>query len=167
MPPQKLVRRSRRAPLSRSEIMSRIRSKDTAPERRVASCLHAMGIRYRRNSAHLAGKPDFANKKQGWVIFVHGCFWHRHEGCALASSPRTNRDYWVPKLKRNEVRDATAAASLKAGRFRVFVVWECETREAATLAKRMQKIGRAIARGRSRCSAATPTITKRRSLLPL
>ena len=85
--------------------MSRIRSSGTAPERVVRQLLSRAGIRYRLNVRDLPGKPDFANKTRKFAIFVHGCFWHSHENCALASDPKSNRSYWQPKLERTKARD--------------------------------------------------------------
>jgi DNA mismatch endonuclease (patch repair protein) len=78
--------------------------------------------------AGLPGKPDFANKKRKWVIFVHGCFWHSHRACKLASRPKSNQSYWGPKLHRNKERDVSKIEELKRLDYRVLVVWECETR---------------------------------------
>jgi DNA mismatch endonuclease, patch repair protein len=128
----KLAPRRQRSPLSRSEMMSRIRARDTSPETRVRSAVHALGRRFRKNVASLPGKPDLANQSKRWAIFVHGCFWHGHDGCKLASRPKTNREYWTPKLQRNKARDAAGIAALKANEFKVLVLWECQVRAGAT-----------------------------------
>jgi len=122
-------------PLTRSQIMSRIRSKDTGPEILTRSAVHALGIRFRIHVSDLPGKPDLANKKKKWAIFVHGCFWHSHDGCKLASSPKSNTGYWIPKLMRNRQRDKEKTAALRALEYRVLIVWECETRKSAHLAE--------------------------------
>ena len=140
----KLTPRSKRQPLTRSEMMGRIGSNNTTPERRTGAGLHAMGLRYRKNANQLPGKPDFANRGRRWAIFVHGCFWHCHEGCTLASSPKTNRAYWVPKLKRNVERDASAMLKLREAGYRAFVVWECETRDSERLERRLREIRKSI-----------------------
>ncbi|MGH9604943.1 MAG: very short patch repair endonuclease [Terracidiphilus sp.] len=98
--------RSQRRALSRSEVMSRIRSKGTLPEKAIEIELKALGVRYRAHVSALPGTPDFANKTKRWAIFVHGCFWHAHEACRLAVKPKTNVAYWIPKLDRNKERDA-------------------------------------------------------------
>ena len=122
-------------PLTRSQIMSRIRSKDTVPEILTRSAVHALGIRFRTHASDLPGKPDLANKKRKWAIFVHGCFWHSHDGCKLASSPKSNTGYWMPKLMRNRERDKEKTAVLRALGYRVLVVWECQARKSAHLAE--------------------------------
>jgi DNA mismatch endonuclease (patch repair protein) len=107
--PTKLSRigpRRSRAPLTRSEMMGRIRSKDTKPEVKTRSAVHALGRRFRIHVADLPGKPDLANKARRWAIFVHGCFWHSRKNCLLASKPRSNMDYWSGKLARNQAWDA-------------------------------------------------------------
>jgi DNA mismatch endonuclease, patch repair protein len=91
-------------------------------------CLRLNKINYRTHVADLPGKPDFANKTRKFAIFVQGCFWHSHEGCGLASRPKSNQDYWGPKLKRNRERDAANYAALEGLGFRILIVWECETR---------------------------------------
>jgi len=134
--PAKLGRiapRRLRSPLTRSEMMGRIRSKNTNPEVKTRSAVNALGRRFRIHVADLPGKPDLANKARRWAIFVHGCFWHSHENCALASKPRSNTDYWSDKLARNQARDAAHERALLELRFDVLTVWECETRDGARL----------------------------------
>ena len=121
--------RAKRDPLTRSQIMSRIRSRDTRPEILTCAAVHGMGYRFRKHVADLPGKPDMANKRAKWAIFVHGCFWHSHENCRLASSPKTNTDYWKDKLQRNRERDESKLCDLRAREFRVLVIWECEVRD--------------------------------------
>ncbi|MDP2621388.1 MAG: very short patch repair endonuclease [Hyphomicrobiales bacterium] len=119
--------------------MSRIRSKDTTPEVRVRSAVHALGLRFRKHAADLPGKPDLANRSRKWAIFVHGCFWHSHEGCHLASKPKSNSAYWAPKLERNLDRDRQKIRELEALGYRVLLVWECETRNTETLKVRLRR----------------------------
>jgi DNA mismatch endonuclease, patch repair protein len=109
--------------------MSRIRSAGTAPERVVRQLLSRTGFRYRLNVRDLPGKPDFANKTRKFAIFVHGCFWHSHENCALASDPKSNRSYWQPKLERTKARDLAHVERLEELGFRVLVIWECSSRK--------------------------------------
>jgi DNA mismatch endonuclease, patch repair protein len=109
--------------------MSRIRSSGTAPERVVRQLLSQAGIRYRLNVRDLPGKPDFANKTGKFAIFVHGCFWHSHENCALASDPKSNRSYWQPKLERTKATDLAHLKRLKELGYRVLVIWECSSRK--------------------------------------
>lgn len=109
--------------------MSRIRSKNTAPELQVRRALWNAGFRYRLHSVALKGKPDIILKKWNAAIFVHGCFWHHHAKCHLARLPATRPDFWSQKLLRNRERDQEAVQSLLVGRWRVAVVWECALRE--------------------------------------
>jgi DNA mismatch endonuclease, patch repair protein len=110
--------------------MSRIRSSGTAPERVVRQLLSRAGIRYRLNVRDLPGKPDFANKTRKFAIFVHGCFWHSHENCTLASDPKSNRSYWQPKLERTKARDLANVQRLEDLGYRVLVIWECSSRKS-------------------------------------
>lgn len=114
-------------------MMGRIRSMNTKPERLVRSGVQALGIRFRNDVRPLPGRPDLANRRKKWAIFVHGCFWHSHATCRLASSPRSNTGYWSAKLSRNRERDAANIQQLTNMGYRVLVVWECETRRSATL----------------------------------
>lgn len=111
----------RRSPLTRSEVMSRIRSKDTRPEMSVRRGLHARGFRYRLHGQDLPGRPDLILPQWGAVIQIHGCFWHGHTSCGRA--PKTNRAYWGPKIERNRVRNEEAAQSIRALGWRVLIVW--------------------------------------------
>ena len=106
--------------------MASIRSKDTAPEMALRRAMHALGFRYRVNDRRLPGKPDMVLPKHRAVVFVHGCFWHRHQGCKVASTPKTNTEFWVEKFDRNVSRDACTTIKLVDLGWRVFVVWECE-----------------------------------------
>jgi DNA mismatch endonuclease (patch repair protein) len=126
--PSKLLPRSRRQPLGKGEAMSRIRSKGTTPERVVRALLANAGVKYRMNVRNLPGKPDFANKRQKFAVFVHGCFWHSHDNCKLASDPKSNRGYWRPKLERTKERDLSHVERLEQLGYRVLVIWECSSR---------------------------------------
>src|SRR5690606_42005026 len=95
------------SPGERSRVMSRVRGKDTRPEMLVRRLLHGAGFRYRLHDGSLPGKPDLVFPRRRKVIFVHGCFWHRHEGCALARIPKSNRSFWLAKLDGNKARDET------------------------------------------------------------
>jgi DNA mismatch endonuclease, patch repair protein len=128
----KLKPRRRRLPLTRSEMMSRIRAKDTSPEIVVRSAVFALGHRFRKNVSSLPGRPDIANRSKRWAIFVHGCFWHGHDDCRLASKPKTNVGYWGPKLQRNKARDAERVGALRQDGFKVLVLWECHVRNGVT-----------------------------------
>nr|WP_269766378.1 very short patch repair endonuclease [Burkholderia ubonensis] len=113
--------------MSRSETMRRIRSKDTTPELTVRRTLWCLGYRYRLHCKDLPGKPDVVFKGRKKIIFIHGCFWHQH-GCADSKLPKSNADYWHPKLQRNVERDAETIAQLEANGWSVLVVWDCETK---------------------------------------
>ena len=110
----------------RSWNMSRIRSKNTTPEMRVRSQLHRMGYRFRLHVKNLPGRPDIVLPKYRTVIFVHGCFWHRHNGCKNCTTPTNRRDWWLTKLNSNASRDKLHQAALKKLGWRVMVIWECE-----------------------------------------
>ncbi len=110
----------------RSWNMSRIRSKDTKPELFVRSTLHRLGYRFRLHKKGLPGRPDIVLKKHNTVIFVHGCFWHRHSNCKEASRPKTNSQFWENKIKRNIERDRNRLKQLKELGWNVVIIWECE-----------------------------------------
>ena len=126
----------------RSWNMSRIRSKDTKPEMTVRSLLHMMGYRFRLYRRGLPGKPDIVLPRYKTVIFVHGCFWHRHKGCKRCTTPSSNRRYWLRKFERTQANDKTHRAELKKAGWRVFIVWECQTRKQDKLKKMFLKIGK-------------------------
>jgi DNA mismatch endonuclease (patch repair protein) len=105
--------------------MRAIRSRDTKPEMQVRCFLHAAGFRYRLHVRELPGNPDIVLPKYRAAIFVQGCFWHQHSGCANGKAPTSNAAYWGPKLKRTIERDRLAVAALEAQGWRVFIVWEC------------------------------------------
>lgn len=109
-----------------SKIMSRIRSKDTKPEMLVRNPLHALGFRYRLHSSKLPGHPDIVLPKWHTVIFVNGCFWHRHEGCKVATMPKSNVEFWQTKFERNVTRDKKEHATLEPAGWHVVVLWECK-----------------------------------------
>jgi DNA mismatch endonuclease (patch repair protein) len=108
--------------------MSKIRSKDTKPELALRKALFARGFRYRVNDKHLPGKPDIVLPKYKTVIFLNGCFWHRHEGCKYAYTPKTNTKFWVDKITSNVNRDKINVEKLTALGWNVLTVWECEIR---------------------------------------
>lgn len=122
----------------RTEVMSRIKSRDTQPERTVRSMLHRLGYRFRLHRADLPGKPDIVLPRYKTVIFVNGCFWHRHEGCRFAYTPKTRIDFWQKKFSENVFRDQRVQESLVASGWKVIVVWECELRDQAALGKRLE-----------------------------
>ena len=122
--------------------MRRIRSKDTKPELTLRSLLWAAGYRYRLHAKDLPGKPDLVFRKQRKVVFVHGCFWHQHDGCNRSHVPRSRLDYWKPKLDRNLSRDAAQQAAIAAMGWSAEVVWEYELKQAeAALDRVMEFLG--------------------------
>lgn len=110
----------------RSWNMSKIKGKDTAIEVKVRKYLFAKGFRYRKNVKTLPGKPDIVLPKYRAVIFVHGCFWHRHEGCKDATTPKTRTDFWIEKFEKNVKNDQLHSMQLTEAGWRVFTIWECE-----------------------------------------
>jgi DNA mismatch endonuclease (patch repair protein) len=121
----------------RSKLMGQVRQARTAPEGVVASWLRAHDVGYRRNVRSLPGRPDFANRRLGFAIFVHGCFWHRHPGCRRTTTPTRNRDFWLEKFAANIARDNARAAELEATGLRTVIVWECEVETAAALDEKL------------------------------
>ena len=121
----------------RSELMSRIRGRDTAPELAVRRIAHRMGLRFRLHRNDLPGRPDLVFPKHRLAVFVHGCFWHRHEGCRHASTPKSRIAFWTEKFAANVVRDARQEAALRALGWRVLVVWQCESRDEAVVERRL------------------------------
>jgi DNA mismatch endonuclease, patch repair protein len=121
---------------TRSRIMASVKQKNTAPEIAIRKELHARGFRYRLHSHGLRGRPDFVLAKFRAVVFVHGCFWHRHEGCRYATTPSTRAEFWQAKFKANVVRDSAIRVALLEAGWRVATIWECYVRkpEQVTLA---------------------------------
>lgn len=117
--------------------MRAVRRRDTEPERIVRSMLHGIGVRFRVCPPGLPGRPDIANVSRRWCVFVHGCFWHGHPDCSLASVPKSNRQWWVDKIAANRMRDARKEEALHALGFRVLTVWQCELVDLARLSERL------------------------------
>jgi len=109
----------------RSQIMSRIRNRNTSPEKDVRRILHRNGFRFRLCAKQLPGKPDIVLKKYRAVIFVHGCFWHGHDGCSKSSIPHTRTEFWLQKIQENKNRDKRQIGKLIAADWRVCVIWQC------------------------------------------
>ena len=110
---------------TRSRMMAGIRGKDTRPEMVVRRALHARGFRYRLNVRGLPGTPDLVFPKRRAVVFIHGCYWHRHEGCRFATTPSSNTDFWTSKFAGNVARDARNIRDLRSAGWRVGIIWEC------------------------------------------
>jgi DNA mismatch endonuclease (patch repair protein) len=126
------------SPLERSERMSRVRSKHTKPELVVRSLIHSLGYRYRLHVAALPGTPDLAFPGRRKVIFVHGCFWHRHGArCPLTRLPKSKLDYWRPKFQQNKKRDEKNRKRLRSAGWESLVIWECQLKDSETLVKRI------------------------------
>ncbi len=115
-------------PEKRSWNMSRIKGKDTSIEIQVRKYLFSQGFRYKKNVKNLPGKPDIVLPKYHAVVFVHGCFWHRHDGCKYAYTPKTRVEFWQTKFDKNVQNDLLHSSELTAAGWRVFVVWECQLR---------------------------------------
>lgn len=114
---------------TRSRMMSGIRGKNTKPEIALRRALHTCGFRFRLHSSNVHGRPDLALPKYRAVVFVHGCFWHRHEGCRYATTPSTRPEFWQAKFDANVARDNTVRATLLEDGWRVATVWECALRK--------------------------------------
>ena len=121
----------------RSKNMSAIKSKNTKPEIKVRKILHSMGYRFRLHSKDLPGSPDIVLPKYKTVIFVHGCFWHRHENCKYASTPKTRQEFWNEKFETNIERDLQIQEKIKNTDWRSVVIWECETKNIDNLKGRI------------------------------
>lgn len=121
----------------RSALMARVKGKNTAPELIVRRLVHAGGFRFRLHRRDLPGSPDLVFPRYRAVIFVHGCFWHRHEGCSRTTTPKTRTAFWNNKFEANVARDARVAAELEQQGWRVLVLWECETKNPGHLADRV------------------------------
>ena len=119
--------------------MSRIRSKDTKPEIIVRSLLHSLGYRFRLHRKDLPGSPDIVLPKYRTVILVHGCFWHRHQGCKYSYSPKSRKEFWEDKFQSNVLRDELNTSSLEELGWNVVTVWECETADIDLLTNRLHE----------------------------
>ena len=117
----------------RSDLMANVRARDTAPELAVRRIAHRMGLRFRLHRRDLPGRPDLVFPKHRLVVFVHGCFWHRHDGCRYASTPKSRIAFWTEKFAANVARDARQETALRALGWRIVVIWECETRHEAAV----------------------------------
>lgn len=127
----------------RSYNMSRIKGKNTKPELIVRSFLHQNGFRYRLHSKDLPGKPDIVLKKYGTVIFIHGCFWHGHEGCRYFVIPKTRTQWWIDKINKNKKNDIKNQSALLESGWRIIIIWECELKKDTleeTLGKLVQRL---------------------------
>lgn len=122
----------------RSLRMSLIRGKDTKPEKIVRSLVHQLGFRFRLHVRTVPGSPDLVFRSQSKVIFVHGCFWHRHDGCGKARIPKSRVEFWETKLNQNKARDSRVRRQLNRRGWRYMVIWECQVNRIMQLTKRIQ-----------------------------
>ncbi len=122
---------------ARSALMRKVRGRDTRPEMIVRRILHQEGYRYRLHAGDLPGRPDIVFRRLRKALFVHGCFWHRHEGCKRTTTPKTRREFWEDKFATNRKRDTAAVAALERLGWEVAIVWECETEDAEGLLDRL------------------------------
>jgi DNA mismatch endonuclease (patch repair protein) len=123
------------SPARRSENMGRIKGRNTAPEINVRRILHRLGYRFRLHRKDLPGSPDLVLPKYHAVIFVHGCFWHRHGGCKFSYTPKTRTEFWSEKFAKNVERDRVAVESLLEHGWKVLVMWECESKNDTFVAE--------------------------------
>lgn len=122
----------------RSRVMSRIRGKDTRPERIIRSLLHRMGYRFRLHNPFLPGKPDIVLARHRKIIFVNGCFWHGHRQCRKGSIPASNREFWQNKILSNKERDKLTRRLLRKQGWKVLTIWECELRDIDRLTRKIE-----------------------------
>ncbi|MEQ1768471.1 MAG: DNA mismatch endonuclease Vsr [Devosia sp.] len=127
--------------------MARIPSRDTAPELALRRALHALGFRYRLHDKRLPGRPDVVLPKYRTAIFVHGCFWHRHAGCKVATTPKSNTDFWLRKFGRNVERDQEHSTELQRLGWNVMVVWECEVRSPSLAGMAAERLAKGLRNG--------------------
>lgn len=125
------------SPEIRSQIMARVTSKDTKPEMVVRRLVHCLGYRYRLHRSDLPGRPDLVFPSRRKVIFVNGCFWHNHANCAKVRIPKSNRDYWVAKIKRNGERDKRNLTLLQENGWHAETIWECQLNDMEALTTRI------------------------------
>lgn len=161
---RKNKRKNKAEPLTRSQVMSRVRAKNTRPEMVVRRALWAAGLRYRLHDPRLAGHPDIVLPSRRIVVFVHGCFWHGHEGCPRHRIPKSRVDWWMEKINRNKTRDVNVRATLASAGWIVMVIWECESEVGSKLADLVSRIKAAPVppksrRRRSPSPKATPAAT--------
>ena len=127
------------SPEERSEIMARVRSKNSRPEMAIRRLVFALGYRYRLHARTLPGCPDLVFRSKRKVIFVHGCFWHRHASCALARMPKSRLDFWIAKLEGNRQRDQKNKRALSREGWKVLTIWECQLNDAVRLEARIRR----------------------------
>jgi DNA mismatch endonuclease (patch repair protein) len=127
-----------RSPAKRSEIMSLVKSQNTSPELAVRRMLSARGYRYRLHPANLPGRPDIVFPNRRRALFIHGCFWHGHD-CPKGHPPKSRRDYWVPKIAANKLRDARQLGRLRRAGWKAMVIWQCQLKAREKLERRIER----------------------------
>lgn len=140
-------------PAARSAVMSRVRGKDTRPEMVVRKLTFAAGYRYRLHVKYLPGTPDLVFSARKKVIFVHGCFWHRHENCSFARLPKSRVEFWTEKLNGNKDRDKRILEALTRTGWEVLILWECELKDREDVGKRIQSFLGPIVHSQTRSEA--------------
>ena len=163
------------SPDVRSRNMSRIRGRDTGPERTVRGLLTSMGYRYRLQYSRLPGRPDIAMPGRKRVLWIHGCFWHQHSGCRRATMPKTRPEFWRAKLEGNRARDERNKAMVESLGWSTFVLWECELQDIEDTRSRLSEflgpnkrdadIGEAVRRGDARTPRDEGAISKPHDVL--
>jgi DNA mismatch endonuclease, patch repair protein len=133
-------------PERRSEIMGLVLAKNTRPEIAVRKLLHKLGYRFRLHRKDLPGNPDIVLARWRTAVFIHGCFWHRHEGCPNTRTPKSKIDFWTSKFDENIRRDRSVRERLEALGWRVLVIWECELKDPAALAERIRRFFESLGR---------------------
>ena len=126
-------------PATRSRMMAAVRGKNTKPELAVRTLAHELGFRFRLHRSDLPGTPDLVFPRLRCVLFVHGCFWHRHLSCPATTTPKDNAEYWAAKFRRNVERDRAAAKELRAMGWQVLVIWQCQTRDELRLRRKLKR----------------------------
>jgi DNA mismatch endonuclease, patch repair protein len=125
-----------------SARMGRVRQSGTAPEMTIRRAVLTLGLRYTLRNRDLPGSPDLANRSRRWAIFVHGCYWHRHEGCPMATLPRSNTGFWLNKFSRNVARDEAVRIELERRGYRVLTFWQCDVEGNNNIATRLARLRR-------------------------
>ncbi len=137
------MNRPKASSLEASARMKKVRQSSTDIEKLVRVAVSELGLQYRLENQNLPGSPDLANRKARWAVFVHGCFWHGHPGCRLATVPKSNVAFWTAKLSDNRRRNARKTEALKKQGFHVFVIWGCEARRGgAAFLKKLERLKR-------------------------
>jgi DNA mismatch endonuclease (patch repair protein) len=124
----------------RQYCMSKIRSKDTKPEKVVRTILDKLNVRYNIHAKALPGTPDIVIQKIKKIMFINGCFWHQHKNCKRANIPKTNKEYWIKKLSRNAKKQNTDIKNLRKLGWSISVIWECQTKDETALIKKIKRI---------------------------